>query len=114
MGARKLNTVRDITGNAVSSTIPGAVVHFDDAVIDMLSSNNDARPKLNQATSLDRSMYLAHTLKVFEALRYETSHARNTAIATVLTKLELSCSKGMNGRACNTLLEIERDILFCT
>jgi hypothetical protein len=86
--ARPLSTAHDITGNLVRCSVRSAVEHFDDSVVDILSSNNDARPKLNQTISIDSQLHLAHILKSFEVMRYDAHYATNAQLTGALQAFE--------------------------
>lgn len=93
--ARKLTSVIDITGNSVYCAVPSSLQPLDDAIVDMLASNSDARPKLRQALVLDKAMNFAHVLNVYEELRYDSHFLSGKSVQESLSRLETQQQKGL-------------------
>eukprot|EP01032_Pedospumella_encystans_P009674 gene9674-11368_t len=79
--------VADITGNPYKLTSDKAAWNMDESIIDMLSSNNDARPKLREILQDDTGSSFSKILILFENLRYGMDY-RIPEIAQSLVEIE--------------------------
>ena len=79
--------VADITGNPYKLTSDKAAWNMDESIIDMLSSNNDARPKLREILQDDAGSSFSKILILFENLRYGMDY-RIPEIAQSLVEIE--------------------------
>lgn len=87
--------VADITGNPFKLTSDRAAWNMDESIIDMLSSNNDARPKLREILQEDVGSSFPKILILFENLRYGMDY-RNPEIANSLVEIEGLLVEGTN------------------
>ena len=91
---RQLSMKTDITGNVINSTNTAAIFALDESIMDMLSSNKDARVRLTEAVNLDNSLYFARILKVFECYRYQLDYSTCTNVAQTLQNFDKLLEEG--------------------
>lgn len=85
---RRLSShLRDLTNHPVNCTAPDAITALDNAIVEILSSNGDARSSLSEALTIEPNLHLAQILKVFESLRYDLN-ADNAVRLDAIQELE--------------------------
>lgn len=89
---RKFGVMKDITGSTIRSAAPSIADSLDESIVNILSSNQDCRPKLAEILSIDPEFHFAKVLHSFENARYQLQNG----CGKNFTDLEALLSEGSN------------------
>ena len=85
---------KDVTGHLVEVKTRVALDLIDESIIDILSSNNDARLRLSEVITTNDNCNYARILRTFEGLRYSMSHSTPALVADLqYLEAQLASSK---------------------
>lgn len=108
---RNFSVPKDVTGSIIRTSASAVIMEsWDESIMNILSSNQDSRPKLTEILNSDANFHFAKVLHAFEDVRYQLYPGDSTN--KTFLELEALLSEGKPSGQHTALLTTNKNNTF--